>query len=191
MVRNDDACGIGPLEDSELKAARAVDAYLASFQEDLHERIRSAIAIGLEDVKIEAEARLYASLDQALAAAKQRNRALEQELATAVAQTRKGSEQWAVVAADSVRQCYREMRDNLEKQAQDQIAELAKKINDLGTNIERLDESLTADLKQRTEEAAQVLQSRIEQASREIIERAEKRIMQDMQRRAVVFAEQA
>ena len=179
------------LEDSQLRASQAVDACLARFEKEIQDRITSEMAVMLQNFDVEAGARLAARLDQALATAKQRQHSIEQDLVVAVAENRKQLDQISTGAADGLRQREQSLLGDLKKEGERQLGELGKNANQISNNIQRLGDSLGAELKQRTEEAVQVFQSRIEQVWQEVVGRAEQRIAETARTCTAELAKQA
>lgn len=179
------------LEDSQLRASQAVDACLAHFEKEIQERVNSEMAMMLQNFEVEADARLAARLDQALAAAKQRQHSIEQDFAVAIAGNREKLEQISTGAADALRQRGQGLLGDLQHEAEKHLSELAKNANRVSNNIQRLGDSLGAELKQRTEDAVQVFQSRIEQVWQEIVGRAEQRIAESARTCTTELAKQA
>src|SRR5690348_497761 len=155
------------LEDSQLWASQAVDASLVRFEQELHDRINNEMAMTLQNLDIEASARLAARLDQTLTAARQRQSGIEQDLLVAVADNRKQLDQIRIGAADELRQREQDLLEDLRKDAQRQLDELAKSASQINSSIQQLGDSLTGQIKQCIEEAVQAFQSRIEQVWQE------------------------
>ena len=179
------------LEDSQLRASQAVDACLAQFEKEVRDRISSEMAMTLQNFDVEAGARLAARLDQALTAAKQRQRSIEQDLAVAVAENRKQLDQISTSAADGMRQREQSLLGDLQNEAARQVGELTKNASQISDNIRRLGDTIGTELKQRTEEAIGVFESRIEQTWQEIVGRAEKRIAETANTCTVELAKEA
>jgi hypothetical protein len=179
------------LEDSQLRASQAVDACLTNVEKDIQARVGSEMAMMLENFELEADARLAARLDQALATAKQRQHSIEQELAVAVAENQKQLDRIATSATDGLRQSQQSLLGDLQKEAERQLAELAQKADQISTGIRHLSDNLGAELKQRTEDAVQVFQSRIEQVWQELAGRAEQRIAESSRTCIAELAQQA
>jgi hypothetical protein len=179
------------LEDSQLRASQAVDACLARFEKEIQDSISSQVAATLQNFDVEAGARLAARLDQALASAKQRQRSIEQDLAVAVAENRTQLDQLSTSAADALRQREQSVLEGLRKESEKQLGELAKSASQITDTILHLGDTLGTELKQRTEEAVQVFQSRIEQVWDEIVGRAEQRIAETAQSYTAELAKQA
>jgi hypothetical protein len=179
------------LEDSQLRASQAVDACLAHFEKEIQDRISNEMAIMLQNFDVEAAARLTARLDQGLATAKQRQRSIEQDLAVAVAENRKQLDQISTGAADALRQREQNLLVDLKKEAEQQLTELSKNVNEVTNNIQHLADTLGAQLKQRTEEAVQMFQSRIDQVWQQVTGRAEQRIMETARTCTAELAKQA
>jgi hypothetical protein len=164
------------LEDSQLRASRAVDACLARFEKDIQDHISSAMSVAMENLDIEAGARVAAHLDQALSLAKQRQRSIEQDLAVAVAANRKQLDQISTAAADGLGQRHQKLLGDLQTEAERQNRELVNSASQLWTNIQRLAETLESELKEHTEQAVRTFQSRTEEVWQELLDRAENRI---------------
>lgn len=179
------------LEDSQLRASQAVDACLARFEKEIQDRVISEMAMMLQNFDVEAGARLAARLDQALATAKQRQQSIEQDLAIAVAENRKQLDQLSTGVADGLQQREQHLLENLQRETQRQLGELAKNANRISDNIQRLGDSLGADLKKYTEDAVQVFQSRIELVWKEVVERAEQQIAETARTCTAALAKQA
>lgn len=179
------------LEDSQLRASQAVDACLARFEKEIQDRISSEISITLQNLDVEAGARLTARLDQALSTAKQRQASIEQDLALAVAENRKQLDQISTGAAEGLRQHQQNLLEDLQKEAETQLGELSKSASQIGNNIQRSGETVTSQLKEHIEEAVRIFQSRIEQVSHEVVGRAEKRIAEATHACTAELAKQA
>lgn len=179
------------LEDSQLRASQAVDACLVRFEQALQERVSNEMAMTLQNLDIEADARLAARLDQALAAARQRQADIEQDLAVAVADNRKQVDQIRIGASDELRQHKQGLLENLRKEAQKELGELAKSADQISSSIGQLSNNLTAQIQQHIEEAVQVFQSRIEQVWQEAAGRAEKQITETAHTCVADLAKQA
>jgi F0F1-type ATP synthase membrane subunit b/b' len=179
------------LEDSQLRASQAMDACLVRFEKEIQDRISNEIATMLQNFDVEAGARLTARLDQALATAKQRQRSIEQDLAVAVAENRKQLDQISTGAVDALRQSEQSLLGDLKKEAERQLGEFAKNASQISDNIQQLSDGLSAQLKQRTEEAVGVFQSRMEQVWQQAVERAEERITETAQTCTTELAKQA
>ena len=179
------------LEDSQTRASQAVDASLARFEKEIQDRISSEISMTLQNLDVEAGARLTARLDQALATAKQRQHSIEQDLAVAVAENRKQLDQISTDALEALRQREQNLLGDLQKEAEKQLGELTRNASEMGNNIRRLSETVGAELKQHMEEAVQIFQSRIEQLWQEVVDRAEKRIAEAAHASTVELAKQA
>jgi len=164
------------LEDSQLRASQAVDECLARFEQEIQARVSSEMAMMVENFEVEAGARLAARLDQALATAKQRQHSLEQDLAVAVTANRRQSDQISADAIDGLRQNAQSLSNDLQGEAERQLGELAKKATLVTTSIRHLGDSLSAELKQRAEEAVQFFQSRSEQVWQEFVTRAQQQL---------------
>jgi hypothetical protein len=179
------------LEDSQLRASQAVDACLARFEKEIQDRVSDEISIMLQNFEVEADARLAARLDQALASAKQRQRSIEQDLAVAVVENRKQLDQISTGAADGLWQREQSLFRDLQEEAERQLGELTKNADQISNNVQRLGENLGAELKQRMEEAVQVFESRIEQVWQEVVGRAEQRITEAARTCTIELAKQA
>jgi hypothetical protein len=164
------------LEDSQLRASQAVDACLARFEKEIQDRVSSETAAMLENFDVEAGARLNARLDQAIAAAKQRQHSIEQDLAVAVAENRKQLDQISTGAMDGLRQSQQNLLGDMQREGQRQVGELSKNAMEMSEKIQHLADTLGAELKQSTDEAVRIFHSRIEQVWEEIVGRAEKQI---------------
>jgi hypothetical protein len=179
------------LEDSQLRASQAVDECLARFEKEIEDRISSEMTMMLQNFELEAGARSAARLDQALATAKQRQHNIEQDLAVAVAENRKQLDQISSGAAYGLQQHEQGLLADLQKEAERQLGELAKNANQISINLQRLGDNLGTELKQRTEEAVQVFQSRIGQAWQELVGQAEQRIAETAHTCTAELAKQA
>ena len=179
------------LEDSQLRASQAVDACLTRFEKEIQDRVISETAMMLQNFDVEAEARLAARLDQALATAKQRQQSIEQDLAIAVAENRKQLDQISAGVADGLQQHEQRLLGNLQKETERQLGELAKNANRISDNIQRLGDHLGTELKQRMEDAVQVFQSRLEQVWQDVVGRAEQRIAETARTCTAELAKQA
>jgi ElaB/YqjD/DUF883 family membrane-anchored ribosome-binding protein len=179
------------LEDSQLRASQAVDECLARFETEIQDRIRNEMAMTLENFDVEAGARLTARFDQALAAAKQRQHSIEQDLAVAVAENRKQLDQISTIAADGLRQREQSLLGDLQKESQKYLAALTENAGQLSNNLQRLGDNLSDLLSRSTEEAVQVFQSRIEQVWEQALARAEKRIGEAASSKTAELAKEA
>jgi hypothetical protein len=179
------------LEDSQLRASQAVDTCLARFEKEIHDRVSSEMSTSLQNLDVEAGARLSARLDQALAAAKQRQASIEQDLALAVAENRKQLDQISAGAMEGLRQREQNLLAALQKEAEQQSEELVKNTGQMSNDIQRLGDSVGTELKGRIEEAVGIFQTRIEQVWQEVVARAEKRIAETAQTCTVELAKQA
>jgi hypothetical protein len=179
------------LADSQLRASQAVDASLARFETEIQDRISSEMSITLQNLDIEAGARVTAHLDQAIAVAKQRQHSIEQDLAVTVAENRKQLDQISTSAAEGLRQREQNLLGDLQKEGERQLAELTKGVSQISDNIQRLSETAGSELKEHVEEAVRVFQSRIEQVWQEVVDRAEKRIAEAAQTCTIELAKQA
>src|SRR5690242_21702019 len=179
------------LEESQLWASQAVDACLVRFEQELQDRVSNEMAMTLQNLDIEVGARLAARLDQALAAARQQQSGIEQDLTVAVADNRKQLDQIRIGAADELRQREQDLLEDLRKEAQRQLDELAKSASQISHSLQQMGDSLTAQIKQRIEEGVQVFQSRIEQVWQEAAGRAEKQISETAHTCVVDLAKQA
>jgi hypothetical protein len=179
------------LADSQLRASQAVDASLARFETEIQDRISSEMSITLQNLDIEAGARVTAHLDQAIAVAKQRQHSIEQDLAVTVAENRKQLDQISTSAAEGLRQREQNLLGDLQKEGERQLAELTKGVSQISDNIQRLSETAGSELKEHVEEAVRVFQSRIEQVWQEVFDRAEKRIAEAAQTCTIELAKQA
>jgi hypothetical protein len=179
------------LEDSQLRASQAVDACLARFEQEIQDRVSNEMSMMLQNFDLEAGARLAARLDQTLANAKQRQHAIEQDLAVAVAENRKQLDQISTRAADGLQRHEQGLFADLQQEAERQLGELTKNANLISDNIQRLGESLGNELKQRVDESVGVFQSRVEQVWQEVTRRAEQRITDTAQTCIAALAKQA
>lgn len=179
------------LEDSQLRASQAVDACLARFEKGIQERISSEMSLSLENLDVEAGARLTARLDQALASAKQRQSSIEQDLAVAVAENRKQLDQISTRAVEGLREREQNLLSDLQKEAETQLARLAATATDISNNLRRLGESAGSELQASVDKAVGAFQSRIEQVWQEMVSRAEKRLAETAQNSTAELAKQA
>ena len=179
------------LEDTQLRASRAVDASLVRFEKEVQDRIGSEIAMTLQNFDVEAGARLTARLDQALATAKQRQRNIEQDLAVAVAENRKQLDQISASAADGLQQRQQGFLNDLQKESERQVGELAKNASQSRSNLQLVADKAGEEIKQRTEEAVRTFQSRVEQLWQEMVARAEQRIKEAAEASTAEMAKQA
>jgi hypothetical protein len=179
------------LEDSQLRASQAVDACLARFEKEIQERISGEISLSLENLDVEADARLTARLDQALANAKQRQVSIEQDLAVAVAENRKQLDQISTRTVEGLRDREQNLLADLQKEAEKQLARLAAAAGDINDNIRRLGETAGTQLQAGVEKAVGAFQSRIEQVWQEMVSRAEKRLAETAQNSTAELAKQA
>ena len=179
------------LEDSQLRASQAVDACLARFEKDIQERVSGEISLSLENLDVEAGARLTARLDQALANAKQRQVSIEQDLAVAVAENRKQLDQISTRTVEGLRDREQNLLADLQKEAEKQLARLAATAGDINDNIRRLGETAGTQLQAGVEKAVGAFQSRIEQVWQEMVSRAEKRLAETAQNSTAELAKQA
>ena len=179
------------LEKSQLKTSQAVDACLARFEEEIQNRIRSHMAMMLQNFDVEAGARLTARLDQGLATAKQRQHSIEQDLTVAVAENRKQLDQISTGAAEGLRQKGQGLVGDLQREAERHVSELAKNARQITDNIQQLAENFGAELKKSTEEAVEVFRSRIEQTWQEMMGQADKRVAETTNTYVAELAKQA
>jgi DNA anti-recombination protein RmuC len=164
------------LEDSQVKASRAVDACLERFEAEIQQRVNSEISMTLQNLDIEAGARLAARLDQALATAKERQQSIEQDLAKSVTENRQQLNQLSSEAAQAVQQREQSLLEGLKKEAEEQLSALEKKAHQIIDTVQNLGNSLGNELKQRTDEAFNTFQSRVDELWQEIVQRVERRI---------------
>jgi hypothetical protein len=179
------------LEDSQLRASQAVDTCLVRFEKELQDRIGSEISTTLQNLDVEAGARLTARLDQALATAKQRQVSIEKDLAVAVAENRKQLDQISTSAAEALREREQSLRADLDKEAEQQLVRLTQAAGQISDDIQRLGETVGSGLKAHIDEAVGVFQTRIEQVWQQMVERAEKRIAETAQTTTLELARQA
>lgn len=179
------------LADSQLRASQAVDACLVRFEKEIQDRISSEMSMTLQNLDVEAGARVAAHLDQAIAVAKQRQHSIEQDLALAVGENRKQLDQISTSAAEELRQREQNLLGDLQKEGERQLTELTKGVSQVSDNIQRLGQAVGTELKERVEEAVRVFQSRIEQVWQEVVDRAEKRISEAAQTCTIEVAKQA
>jgi hypothetical protein len=179
------------LEDSQLRASQAVDECLARFEKEIQERVSGEISLSLENLDVEAGARLTARLDQALATAKQRQVSIEQDLAVAVAENRKQLDQISTRSVEALCEREQNLLADLQKEAEKQSARLGATAGEINDNIRRLGETAGTELEASVEKAVGAFQSRIEQVWQEMVSRAEKRLAETAQNSTVELAKQA
>jgi hypothetical protein len=179
------------LQDSQLRAAQAVDACLARFEKEIQERVNGEISLSLENLEVEAGARLTARLDQTLAAAKQRQASIEQDLAMAVAESRKQLNQISTSTVEGLHEREQNLQADLQKEADKQLARLAATAGDISDNLRRLGEAAGSELQASVEKAAGAFQSRIELVWQEMMSRAEKQLAETAQNSTAELAKQA
>jgi hypothetical protein len=179
------------LEDSQLRASQAVDACLVRFEKDIQERVSGEISLSLENLDVEAGARVTARLDQALATAKQRQVSIEQDLTVAVAENRRQLDQISNSAVERLREREQNLMADLQKEAEKQLARLAATAGEINDNVRRLGETAATELHASVEKAAGAFQSRIEQVWQEMVSRAEKKLAETAQNSTVEIAKQA
>ncbi len=179
------------LEDLQLRAWQAVDNAVGGVGQEIHDRVGYETSMILENLDVEAEARLAARLDLVLAKSKERQRGIEQDLAVFVADNEKQFAQMSARALEELQQREGCLRLNLQNEAERKLDEVTKSANEITSNIRRLGESLGSELEQRREQAAQVFESRLEQLWEELAGRAEKRIAEIIQTCTSTMAKQA
>jgi hypothetical protein len=109
----------------------------------------------------------------------------------AVAENRKQLDQISTGTADALRQDEQSLLAELKKEAERQLGELANNANQISNSLQRLSDSLGAQLTQRTEEAVKVFQSRMEEVWQQVVARAEQRITETAHTCTAELAKQA
>jgi hypothetical protein len=179
------------LEESQLRASQSVAACLSGFEKELRDRVINEMSMMLESFDLEAGARLAARLDQALDTARERQRSIEQDVALAVAENRKRLDQMSSGVSNGLLQRKQSLLKDLQREAERQLGELAKKADQITNNIQRLGDSLGTELERRMAETVQGFQSRIEQVWQEVVGRAEHRIAETAHTCTAELAKQA
>jgi hypothetical protein len=178
------------LDSFQQRIGEAVDNAVADVAREVPDRAKYELSLILEHFDIEAEARLAARLDQALAKATERQRAIERDLGAGAAEHQKQLAEMSSRAGAELRQHGQSLIADVQSNTAGSIEELNKSAAEITANIRQLGSKLTSELRQHTDDALQTVQARLDELWESTAGRAEKRIAEMIQTNTGTMAKQ-
>lgn len=155
---------------------RMIETALSGFQKEIHERVALEASMMLENLDVEAGARLAARVDQALARAKDHQRLVERNLAGIAAENQKAASTISARAAEEMQSRAATLRAEIESEVQAKVNEIKHNAHEAAGSAREITQTVIDELEKRTGQALVGFESRMAQMEREAVARVQERI---------------
>ena len=164
------------MEELQTKVWRMIETALNGFQKEIHERVAVEASMILENLDVEAGARLAARVDQTLAKATEHQRLIERDIAAIAAENQKAASSVSARMAEEMQRRAAILKAEFESEAQAKVDEVKKNALEAAESARETNQTLADEMKKRTGEALIGFESRMAQIELEAIARTEGRI---------------
>jgi hypothetical protein len=168
---------VGPLlEELQQKTWHLMDTAAGAFTGEIEQRVTYQTAMALENFDIEANARLTANLDRALARMVECQREAEQSFRLLVSDSQKEMNQSSSRVMQDLQQRETAVDGNFQKQAREAFDELKRTAHEVTSEVRQIGEALTAELGTRTDQMIRKFESRLQVIVEEAAVEARERV---------------
>jgi hypothetical protein len=179
------------LEGLQTKTWQAVESALSGFQKEVQDRVGYEVSMILENLDMEAGARLAARVDQTLAKAKDDQRDIEQRLSELAAENQKTAVALSAQAAEEMQRRAAILRTDFQNEAKSKIEEVKRTAHESAGSIREIGQAASDEIGTRTEQVLMGFQPRLAHIEQEAVSRAEKRINEMTKSAVAAVAKQA
>jgi hypothetical protein len=179
------------LEDLQQKTWHLMDTAAGAFAGEIEQRVTYQTTMALENFDIEANARLTANLDRALARMVECQREAEQSFRLLVSDSQKEINQSSSRVMQDLQQRETALNENFQKQAREALDELKRTAHEVTGEVRQIGEARTAELGTRTDQMIREFESRLQVIVEEATVKVQERVSELTRDAAQVVEKQA